>query len=98
MEILFILLGLIGFGALLAIGFTTFAAIFGVVTTVFLSLLSLLANMVGLSIIVILISLYVLLPLNTFILIALIFSAILGFFVGIIQIDKALINNSSGQN
>ncbi|STY58655.1 Uncharacterised protein [Mannheimia haemolytica] len=27
MEILFILLGLIGFGALLAIGFTTFAAI-----------------------------------------------------------------------
>lgn len=31
MEILFILLGLIGFGALLAIGFTTFAAIFGVV-------------------------------------------------------------------
>lgn len=79
MELLFILLGLIGFGALLATGFTTFATILGVVVAAFLSVLSLLANMVGLSIIVILISLYVLLPLKTFILVTLISSGILGF-------------------
>ncbi|MDW0617596.1 hypothetical protein ACNHE2_10080 [Mannheimia haemolytica] len=79
MELLFILIALVGFGALLAVGFTFFSAIFGVIATGLLSLISLLANMIGLSIAIILISLYVLLPTNTFIFVAFVFVAILGF-------------------
>lgn len=79
MELFFILIALIGFGALLAVGFTAFATLFSLVMTTFLALLSFLASSIGLSITIILVSLYALLPLNTFLLTALIFISILGF-------------------
>lgn len=79
MELFFILIALIGFGALLAVGFTAFATLFSLVMTAFLALLSFLASSIGLSITIILVSLYTLLPLNTFLLTALILISILGF-------------------